>query len=461
MTTPDSNYMAPKSALKTVAFGIGNRALPFDQFDLKFNRPDLVLASIGLASAELISAYRGYYQKRIQKLGFTAEQIQGDVGLPEAAILSEIPLVTTQRSLTFTVRISDPTHALDRIIVDVNGVPASGVAGISLRANNVKTWQQDITIELSSGQNTIQVSALNVRGTESIKETFETRCDAQADLPDLYVISVGVSQYDDSRYRLTYARKDADDLAAVFQAKADRFRKVHVTRFLDREATRVTILGAKKTLLQSHVDDEVVVFFAGHGVLDDHLDYYYGTVDLDFENPSRAGLPYADIENLLDGIPARKKLLLMDTCHSGEVDKSGAEPVSSEITATDSVPEGKVQSRTFQGVRGTHQNPRQAGVARRLQEEMFAEWRRGTGTVVISAAGGAEFALESSRWKNGVFTYAILDGLSAGKADTNRDGQIQVSELRDHVMEVVPRTTRGRQTPSARRENLIFDFPVY
>lgn len=459
--TSDNNYMAPKTALKSVAFGIGDRAFPFDQFDLKFNRPDLVLASIGMASADLVSTYRSYYQKRIEKLGFTEERIQGDIDVPETTILSEIPLVTTLRSLTFTVQARDPKYALDRILVDVNGVPVSGVAGISLRAKNVKAWQQEMTIELSSGVNTIQLYALNDRGTESIKQTCEIRCDAAARQPDLYVIAVGVSKYDDSRYRLTYARKDADELAAFFQANADHFRTVHVTRFLDQDATRDKILGAKKLLLQSQVDDQVVVFFAGHGLLDEHQEYYFGTVDLDFEDPSGAGLPYAHIENMLDGIPARKKLLLMDTCHSGEVDKEHAQDAGRETIAADSVPEGTVKSRSFRGLTRGPQNPLKAGVSRRLQEEMFAELRRGTGAVVISAAGGAEFALESARWKNGVFTYAILDGLSTAKADTNGDGRIQVSELRDYVMEVVPRTTRGRQTPSARRENLTIDFPVY
>jgi uncharacterized caspase-like protein len=106
-------------------------------------------------------------------------------------------------------------------------------------------------------------------------------------------------------------------------------------------------------------------------------------------------------------------------------------------------------------------SPLDASNSRRLLEEMFADLRRGTGAVVISAAGGAEFAVESRKWKNGVFTYAVLNGLNAVKADANDDGLVQVSELRDYVMDVVPRMTRGRQTPTARRDNLTIDFPVY
>ena len=456
VATPEGNYMASKAALKSVAFGIGNRAFSFDQFDLKFNRPDLVLAAIGLAPAELVDAYRGAYRKRIAKLGFTEERLGGDFHLPELAILSQHPLATTENKLTLKFRADDSQSLLDRVNVDVNGVPVYGAAGIPLRDRNVKTWQQEIEIELSAGKNTIQISALNVAGTESIKEVLEIRCDGATKAAELYLVTIGVSNYRDQRYRLAYAEKDARDIATLFENKADRFGKVHAARILDREATRDKIRDVKKLLMQSQVNDEVVIFFAGHGLLDERQNYYFATADIDFENPSAVGLPYSDIENLLEGISARKKLLLMDTCHSGEVDQEEI-----ETKAINSLSQSAVTARTFRGPQRPNKNRLSSSSSRRLLEGLFADLRRGTGAVVISAAGGAEFAIESREWRNGVFTYAVLDGLKSGKADVDGDGQVRVSELRDHVIQVVPRLTFGRQTPTVRSENLAVDFSVF
>lgn len=455
VVTPDGHYMAPKGALKSVAFGLENRGLPFDQFDLKFNRPDLVLSQIGLASDELIDTYRQFYEKRLRKLGFTADMLGDDFHLPEVAVLSKHTFLTAETKIQLKVRASDSLATLDRLLIDVNGVPLDGGVSVGLRKLNVKQWEQDVEIELSTGKNSIEISVLNDRGAESLHEQLEVRCEAPRRQPDLYVVAVGVSDYVDPRFRLTYAHKDAGDLAAYCQAQSKDYGKIHVQLLQNRDATRENILKTKRLLQNTHVDDQVVLFFAGHGLLDAKLDYYFATANIDFAQPARHGLSYDDLEGLLQGIRARQKLLLIDTCHSGEADKDEVQTARAETTSL-----GTVKARSFRDFAVINDASLAPNQSRRLVEEMFADLRRGTGAVVISAAGSAEYALESATWQNGVFTYAVLAGLRDAKADANNDGQIRVSELRDYVQQEVRRLTHGRQSPIARKENLKVDFPL-
>ena len=95
-----------------------------------------------------------------------------------------------------------------------------------------------------------------------------------------------------------------------------------------------------------------------------------------------------------------------------------------------------------------------------LLNETFAEVRRGTGATVIAAAGAAEYALESERWKNGVFTYSLRRGLEDGAADADRDGAVSLTELQPFVAAEVTRLTNGLQKPVARRAPPAADFTL-
>jgi WD40 repeat protein len=451
--TPDNYYLARHDALAAVAFRIGNRAFPFEQFDLKFNRPDLVLKQIGLAPKELVDAYHQAYLKRLKKTGFTEEMLGDDVHLPEITVAAAPPLSTLERSLSLKIKARDGKYRLDRLLALVNGVAIGGSKGIDLRERKTSEWDGSIDVELSAGKNVIQVSTLNEKGVESLRETFHVNCEVRPAKPRVFAVVVGVSEYQDARRRLDYAAKDAKDLADFLEKNPTRFGESKVLRCIDKDATREQILKAKELLQQAGVDDLVIVFFAGHGLLDKELDYRFASVDVDLGDPTKRGVAYAEIEGLLDCIKARRKLLLMDTCHSGEVDKE-------EVLAAGphKVTEGTVQARGFRGV-----EVRQARLgtnhSAELMREMFTDLRRGTGAVAVAAAGGLQYALESKEWQNGVFTYALLRGLG-GAADKNKDGKVQVSELRDYVLEEVRRLTDGRQAPTVRRENLDFDFPL-
>ena len=79
---------------------------------------------------------------------------------------------------------------------------------------------------------------------------------------------------------------------------------------------------------------------------------------------------------------------------------------------------------------------------------------------MISSASARQFALESPAWKNGVFTYAVLDGLENKRIPAAASGRVTVSGLRDYVIARVPALTNGWQTPTARQEQLDDDFAI-
>lgn len=474
--TPDQYYRASSRRVKGVAFRVKGQLYPFEQFDLRLNRPDIVLARLGMASSDLVQNYRVAYDRRLKKMGLTEHMLGADFNLPEVELLTkDIPVSVPASTLPLRIRASDSKYPLDRVHVFLNDVPIHGTTGLPLPNKSMRTHEQEIQIPLVPGRNKIQISVLNQQGVESLKETVYTTSTVTMAPPEVYIVGIGVSEYKEQAYNLRYAAKDAMDLIAAYQAVEQRSSapsKVHTLNLSNQKATKSEIIKAKEWLRQSKINDLVVVFAAGHGMTDEKSDYYFGTHDIDPKRPSVNGLPYQEFENLLDGIPALQKVLLIDTCFSGEIDKDQAVVVPQ--TESGGTRAGTVKMRAFKAARGitvTNETEADAGgpsVSAQLstdmlssQQDWFADLRRGTGAAVISSSSGNEYSLEGEQWKNGVFTYALLNGLRNHGADINGDRAITISELQGYVIDQVRKLTQGGQNPTVRRENLEYDFAVY
>jgi WD40 repeat protein len=198
----------------------------------------------------------------------------------------------------------------------------------------------------------------------------------------------------------------------------------------------------------------VIVFLSGHGLLDTNENYYFAPYDIDFSNPRNNGVTYAELEGLLAPLPSRNKLLLLDSCHAGEIDN---------------LPNPSTDNASSQEQLQVHENGAKGfplktvtsfSSASRLMEAFFTDLKTGTGTSVIAASAGNQYAFESQKWNNGVFTYALLHGLVDGSADADKDGFVNVEELRHYVATEVQRLTRGAQQPSTRADNVWNNFVV-
>jgi WD40 repeat protein/uncharacterized caspase-like protein len=445
-TKTDGSYFATRDAASRISFRLGGRAYAFDQFDLRYNRPDAVLSALGGEPA-LVTMYRAARERRLRRV--SGDSSEAAPALPSIK-LRRLPAATRERTVTVSLSASDPAHDLERLLIYVNGVPVGGSGGIQLERSRSVTLER--TIPLSAGENALAVSVVNVAGVESLRERTVVTSQAEAK-PSLWLLAVGVSRYRDDRFSLQWAAKDAQDLADLFAARRDVYESIHLIPLLNEDATAERILEARHRLSQASVDDHVIIFFAGHGLLGTGGDqtYYFATHDMEFSDPAARGLSYTDIEKLLDSTQSRQKLLLMDTCHSGELDPAEAKGASLGPNV-----------RATPGQRGVVlTRPVTLARSEEVLRTIFSDVRRDSGAVIVAAAAGLSYSLEMESLQNGVFTSAILEGLRKSAADRDGDAVVRVSELRDYVLARTRELTGGQQTPVVRRENLEHDFRVY
>ncbi len=445
---PDGYYFSSKKALDYVGFRLDQKLYSFEQFDLIYNRPDLVASYLPYYDEFYITAYKKAYLKRLKKLGLTEGDLKTDQAVPVVSYSRNIDKLLLTGTMTLHVACKDQHHELDKLHIRVNGVPEFGRFGKEISGHY---FQDSIEIELNPGTNYVQVFCTNSNGISSLQESFTVEAHKKDEETDLYIVSIGVSDYLQNQYNLNFARKDAEDMDRFFSRPFGIFSTVHTKLLVDSSVTISNIYNLKGFLEQPKPNDVVLFFVAGHGVLDLKLDYYLATYDMDFKNPSEKGIPYELFEELLDNTKSRKKVMFLDACHSGEIDKEDV--IKSEIIESE---QGDIKFRSA----GINIVNRDATNSLDLAKSLFADMRLNNGTTVISSAGGTEFAIESEHWRNGAFTYCLLYGLSSGQADLNQNKIITLSELQEYLLFQVNKLTNGAQTPTSRVENLNTDFRI-
>lgn len=452
--TPDLFYRASTNALKYVAFRQGDHIRDFADYDLQLNRPSIVLKRLG-AAPNRVQLFSEAREKRLAMMNISDDRLGLSLERPVIEITSETPTSIARREVQLSLSAENAASPLQAFSATVNEVPLFGRQGAALAGST--RWDTTITVPLSQGENEIELSVRSANGAASFSKRRRMVYTGPYRKPALHLVAIGVSEYEQDKFNLNYADTDTDSLVSFWRSLEDRFSNVHIHHLKNEEAVKENIMALRDTLRTAHVDDLVMVFIAGHGVLDVSSTYYFGTHDFDFDNPSARGISYADIEALLDDIPARQKLLLMDTCHSGEADPDARPGATNAIAAS----AGRVVQRNIPSKRGVGQLSYAEGDSFKLLKELFADLRQSAGATTIAASAGAEFAFESAEWGGGVFTYTLLRGLRQGLADTNADGRILVSELQEYVRDEVTELTNGRQTPTVRQKNLSNDFQVY
>ena len=453
--TPDNYYTGSKRLYDKVHFISNNKVISFEQYDLSYNRPDIILQRLG-GDENMVKMLNKAWQKRVRRMGFHPDSLSVELHAPTARITNErhLPQVTTDEYVDLKIRVKDTKYLLSRIMVSVNGVPIESRWGSDVSSLRMKELEIDKKIELVNGRNYIEVSCVNEKGVESYKTYANVWCEKPVKKPTLYLAVVGVSQYKDRAYTLGYAAKDAADFGNLIMTQCgDKFNSIELKTITDKDANLETIASLDEFYSKAGVDDVAVMFYAGHGVLDSDLNYYLAMHDMDFDNPQQRGWSYDDFESVLDGVKPLAKYCFIDACHSGRIDKE-------EFIADNTTKVAK-GSLVFRGNNGLKRLSEESINVNKMIQSLFTDFSRGNGATILSSSNGIEVAIEDGSKANGLFTWAIKQVLTDRSADADNDGSISMSELAESVSKYVADLSSGAQTPGMRLENRYIDFSLF
>ncbi len=240
-----------------------------------------------------------------------------------------------------------------------------------------------------------------------------------SDRPDLYILSVGISDYANDEYDLNFADKDAESVAEVFSSIGTSvYKEIVVSKLINEKATKLAVLEAFESLgKQVKPKDMVLVFIASHGV-NSNGQFFIMPHDSDLTNIEESLLSWHDIASLLGNLPSNV-LVFIDACKSGQL---GVNVANFKSDNTEAVREAASDE---------------------------------NGVVIMAASTGSESALESSTWEHGAFTLSLLEGLKSGKADIKADGTIYLRELDFYISERTIELTNNAQHPTTQKPSTI------
>jgi len=478
----ENYYKATKGIIQRIGININDKVYPVENFDLIYNRPDKILEDIGYAEKDYLAALKKSRLKRFNKNNINPENVEDAFAVSNFPLIKfinkdKLKSVTDKEKLNIEFMVYDSLFGVSQYQIFINNIPLYENSGKIVNTNPKKIKQLKESIILTKGNNNIKIVCTNKNNIKSFADFFSISYQTKDVVkPSIYLVTIGISEYMNKSYTLKYAAKDAADIQKLY-CKYDTIKSslgyepfimknysfpddfidtVYHLQITNKQAVKKNILKLKTLLENSTEEDIVMIFLSGHGLLDNKDSYYFAAYDINFENPSAKGISYEEIISLLEGIPARKRILFMDTCHSGDLDED-----NSEDEETINILDKRISISNTKGARVEYSGTNKSNYSSfDLMKDMFIDFNY-KGTIVVSASGGLGFALEDDKWANGVFTYALISGIKDMTADINMDRKIMISELKQYIFNQVNILTKGKQKPTAREENIEFDFRIW
>jgi len=412
--TPEGYYTASINGDAYLTVRVGNKVTGIEQYRTTFYQPAVVEAALRLGDSELA----------IHEVLGCREQCTTLADVPEMeppSLVIQYPAdgdTLNNVDTTLAFHVEDRRNPIASVRVFVNGRPVRSSRsrnneGINLPIpHDQRTLDLKVPLRLDEGDNLITVAAL---GRSEVVDTLHVYVVPKEDLTEkmeidtVWILAVGINRYQDPMLRsLRYCVNDAQGVVQAFKDQEGRVcRKVMSRLITDAgplKPTAETIMDNLRFLHQAKPEDLAILFLAGHGMKNARGDFYFLPADAVMEGPqefrtSRA-ISGSQLQWAMDA-PARR-FVFVDACHSGDV---GVDLVK---------------------------------LARDFKDDRV---------LIMTSSEGTKPSEEADSLRHGLFTYAVIEGMSGAADRMGIDGKVSALELITYVSERVLTLTRQRQNP--------------
>jgi len=402
ISCPDGYYSSSLEAPSLVVWRVGSAYYPFDQFEGKYYRPEIIKQALAWKTStknKPVPLATPVLQPPV--LSFTSPQYGAEV---------------KENTVEVSLR-AEGKQPIVRVELTINGQPLPKTLSTTLEVPNPTAQSQTFraSIPLPPGEQRIRLRAV-AYDTEALKSRTDElvlfRPGVKASVGKLYVLAVGINQYANllADQQLRYAVADARGLAQALEKQANNglYAGVVVKVLTDNDATLSNVKFALREMKDTVTEnDSAIIFISGHGIKDKANNFYFGTTELNLRNLAMTALNWQDFITALRDVRAKRMLVLADTCHSGSI----------------------VGSETFNG------------------EMLASKLNKEAHRLVFVSSSQDEVSIGTAEWGHGAFTKALLEAFEGAADIGDKDGIITFQELRDYVPIRVQALTNNRQHP--------------
>ncbi|MBK6930212.1 MAG: caspase family protein [Saprospirales bacterium] len=446
VTTPSGLFDGSPRAMSQLYYVQGLEIVELDQMKKRYYEPGLLSRLMGLSDGNIravedlgakeLALYPGVLEATLtgDKIRVRLEKRNGGIG--EALVLLDgrvevIADANAQRLESFEIDLSpyakyfypDSANHLSLVFSNAENLLQSPPCLLEYIPGGAK--------EKGDPSKPQRIAGLNALKDQKIINT-------------LYALVVGTSDYTGAELDLRFPDQDAAAFKEALElAGSGLFGARMEIKLLntapggvrpDRKAIRAAL---QEFAAKAEPKDVLLVFLSGHGATwpanSEDGQFYYLTAENnsflfdDAQNRDRA-IAQDSLQAWIRQVSARKRILILDACHSGQWVK------------------------TFEpGSKGASLSVDQ----RRALERMYDR----SGFFVLAGSAADKFSYEDPRFGHGLLTYSLLRNIPMVAAG-NSDRYVSVGELFQEVREDVPKLARELNKEQEPKLIGMEDFPI-